>query len=246
MLFTRRLSTCFDYEKFKQKFFNNQVFATLTEYYYTQYPNLSKVYIEYLIKRISALFIQNFIMADVIYKLNIYNAMTKLITKGLSVEDQEKFKYNHILPQLKAYKEATSEFIHQEFIKNTDAWGNLIGGEVDNIESYLPLLKEILEDRATVILSYVYNYLRQVLPETIADKKINIFPPPDFQAIEKFENQTVVSQDLSETKHVRFMDTMIEIAIEKQNQGKKIGTKRQRPKFQFEADPCPKRSELVV
>ena len=246
MLFTRRLTACFDYEKFNQKFFNNQVFVTLTEHYYAQYPNLSKAHIEYLIKDISKLFLEDFFRTDIIYKLNIYNAITKLVTRGLSATDQEKFKYNHILPQIKAYKEATPEFVHQKLMKNTDPWGHLMGGAVDNPESYLPLLKKILEDRATVILSYVYNYLRQVLPETIADKKINIFPPPDFQEIEKFENQTVVSQNLSETKHVRFMDTMTEIAIKKQNQGKQIGTKRQRPKFQFEADPCPKRSELVV
>ena len=227
----------FNYTKFLRKFYGEyysiDILPFVVDYYQEKYPCLSPEHIKILICDISSLLVG--IFADNHFKkvFNHYFKITKLLKEGLSEELYKEFLSTEdscgrqLLSNLKAYKEADEHFVVNKFA-DMRKWRHPSLAVVDNPGNYVPMLKEFLQEQSSVILSYIYNYLKIAMPENVKDKKIIIPLPPAIPLKASYSEAITEALNVPKAKQVKFLDAPVIHPIPKHNKGEKIGRKRLR------------------
>ncbi len=223
-------------DKFHGKYYRIYTLPFLMDYYQKAYPHLSAEHIEILIDKISSLLMGVFANNLYLAVFNHYFMLTKLIREEISEElfnkylSKDNIRGRGILTELKAYKEADEQFVINTFAEERK-WRHPSLAVVDNPSDYVPIIKEVLQERGSVILSYVYNYLKATMPQRFQDKNIIVPPPPPSPSTPLKASSaelTTESINIPNAKQVRFFDTPTIHPIPKLNKGKKVGQKRTR------------------
>ena len=225
----------FDYTKFLSQFhgeyYSTNTLPFLTDYYQTEYPSLSLKHIKILIEDVSLILIGDFANNGYREVFNHYFILTMLLKKNLAEESFNKYLLNRnvraqaSLRELKAYKEADEEFVINKFEEERQ-WRHPNLAVVNNPADYVPMIKELIQERGSVILSYVYNYLIIMMPQRFKDKNI-ITPLPPATPLKVLISEPKV-RIASKIKQVKFFDKPVVYPIHKHNKAKKVGRKRTR------------------
>lgn len=156
----------FDFFRFKKKFCNKATYTSLSDYFEDKYPHVPRAHIEFFMDYISVVLVEEFRDTNIRYQLNNYCRIHNILAKNLTEEERTRLAWRNGARFLHECREPTEKFI-QELLKE-DSYKNFETSMLSTyLDDYIALIRELLEDRSLIILSYMYNYLSTTVKEAL-------------------------------------------------------------------------------
>ena len=199
----------FDFIKFAKLFYSDLTLASV-EGYCLQYPALKPEAILFISERVSFLLFSYLNPRRIIKRFEdfvdrYYNAVYLMKQGELSHEEKQRLPESHyLLIELEKCLKGDELFLSQLLERGLSLFTNtsFTLKELEPLRDYVPFFRCIARDRAAVMLSYVYNYLKK---HPDCQSLTHLPEPAPWLSIDETSNPQPIKEN--QKKSVTFLET---------------------------------------